>query len=144
MSNGSAQNRISLDKAKKMTRKFREQRERITIPGHTGDIIPICETFDRSGFDALLAQPGCTAVRIYYAMDEDLGLHAVIVGVDAENRDILPTATSSPTSLAATTEGTPGTASEEEPATGEEETGLILDEGLRCPPSCPPASDLNP
>jgi hypothetical protein len=134
MSNGtSSKHRIPLDKAKKMTRFFRDHRGQNNIPGQLGTIVPISETFDRAGFDALLAQPGCVGLRIYYGMDDNLGLHAIIVGVDAQNRDILPTSTTTSAMTSTTTEGGVST----------EETGIILDEGLRCPPSCPPASDLN-
>lgn len=147
MSNGTQnKNRIPLDKAKKMTKFFRDHRGQNNIPGQLGTIVPICETFDREGFDALLAQPGCVGVRIYYGMDDTLGLHAIIVGVDAQNRDILPTSTTTSTSTtttmtATTTESDPTTTTEGTTTT--DETGIILDDGFRCPPSCPPPSDLN-
>jgi hypothetical protein len=139
MSNGTSQNhRIPLDKAKKMTRFYRDHRGQNNIPGQLGNIVPICETFDRAGFDALLAQPGCVGVRIYYGMDDVLGLHAIIVGVDAQNRDILPAATTSTTSSSSTLSTTTTT-----DGVTTEETGIILDEGIRCPPTCPPPSDMN-
>lgn len=145
MSNGTqTKHRIPLDKAKKMTKFFRDHRGQNNIPGQLGTIVPICETFDRAGFDALLAQPGCVGVRIYYGMDDTLGLHAIIVGVDAENRDILPAGTTT-TTLSTTTMSTATT----EPTTTDggttsgDETGIILDEGIRCPPTCPPPSELN-
>lgn len=139
MSNGTqSKHRIPLDKAKKMTKFFRDHRGQNNIPGQLGTIVPISETFDRAGFDALLAQPGCVGVRIYYGMDDTLGLHAIIVGVDAQNRDILPAATTSSTTTTLTTATTT-----ESDLTSEEETGIILDDGFRCPPSCPPPSDLN-
>lgn len=142
MSNGTTQNhRIPLDKAKKMTKFFRDHRGQNNIPGQLGTIVPISETFDRAGFDALLAQPGCVGVRIYYGMDDTLGLHAIIVGVDAQNRDILPTGTT--TTSRTTTSSELGATTTTEGGTTEEETGIILDDGLRCPPTCPPASDLN-
>lgn len=135
MSNRTTQNhRISLQKARQLTQKFREVREKISIPGQAGiDLFPVSETFSREGFDALLAQPGCTSVRIYYGLD-DQGLHAVIVGVDANNRDILAPLTIS-------TNSTTADISETTTTTGDE---IILDEGIRCPPSCPTTSNLTP
>ena len=142
MSNGTSQNhRIPLDKAKKMTRFFRDHRGQNNIPGQLGNIVPISETFDRAGFDALLAQPGCVGVRIYYGMDDALGLHAIIVGVDAQNRDILPAGTTTTSTSSSTTLGATTTTTEDGVTT--DETGVILDDGFRCPPSCPPPSDLN-
>lgn len=126
--------RIPLDKAKKMTRFLRDHRGQKNLPGQLGDIIPICETFDRADFDALLAQPGCTGVRIYYGMDDALGLHAVIVGVDAQDRDMLPTTTTTSTGTGPMVTATETTTTED---------FIILDDGIRCPPQCPPPSDLN-
>lgn len=147
MSNGTQnKNRIPLDKAKKMTRFFRDHRGQNNIPGQLGTIVPISETFDREGFDALLAQPGCVGVRIYYGMDDTLGLHAIIVGVDAQNRDILPagtTTTTSTTTLSAATLESTTTTGEDTGESTSDETGIILDEGIRCPPTCPPPSELN-
>jgi hypothetical protein len=78
-------------------------------------------------------------VRIYYGMDDTLGLHAIIVGVDAQNRDILPAATTSTTLSSSTL----STATTTEDGVTTDETGIILDEGIRCPPTCPPPSDMN-
>jgi hypothetical protein len=58
-------------------------------------------------------------VRIYYGMDETLSVHAILVGVDQNGNDILPIA-----------------------ATGDEEEGIIVEEGRICPPHC--ATDPSP
>lgn len=141
MSNGTTQNhRITLEKARKMTRTFRDHRGQNIIPGQIGDMIPISETFDRAAIDALLAQPGCVSLRIYYGLDDNMKLHAVMVGVDANGRDILPIDPSVTMMGAAGTTSGPSAATTTSPT---DETGIILDEGIRCPPQCPPATDLN-
>ena len=55
-------------------------------------------------------------------MDEQLRIHAIIVGVNEKNEDM----------IASLTSGT-------DVMTGEE----IIEEGNRCPPFCPPPSILN-
>jgi hypothetical protein len=111
--------RISLDTAIKMTTLYRAQRNRILgLEYQNRDLLPLSETFDRSAFDRLLAQPNCAAVRMYYGMDENLQVHAVVVGVNANDQDILPT-----------------------PDAPEAE---ILDVSKLCPPLCPVTSLLNP
>ena len=87
-----APHRISLDAAIKMTTLYRAQRDVILgVQWQGKDLLPLSETFDRTAFDRLLAQPGCAAVRIYYGMDETLQVRAVVVGVNAKDEDILPT-----------------------------------------------------
>jgi len=117
---------ISLTQAKAMTATYRTNRETILLPQNQGkDILPLSETFNRGAFEQLLATPGCAGVRIYYGMDADLKLHAVIVSVNESNEDLLPDST---------TQSTAGAADEP----------VIIDEGQRCPPICPEKkSDLN-
>lgn len=116
---------ITLAEAVEMTSRYRAQRESILIPVMQGrGILPVCETIDRAQVDSLLAQPGCTKIRIYYGMYADQTVHAVLVGVDATDADILP-----PTSLSATNT---------DPVDGD-----IINQGYRCPPICPPESELN-
>jgi len=120
---------ITLSRAIQMTTLFRENREEILGEAFRGkNILPYSETFDRAAFDALLAQPGCVSIRIYYGMDEDLKVHVISVGVDENNVDLLPSS---------------GTiyrlaSLEEEP------TDAIVEVGKRCPEDCPPPSPLNP
>jgi hypothetical protein len=114
---------IPLDKAAEMTRRFREQKESIlALPFRTQDIFTICETFDRSAFDAVLQKEGCKGLRIYYGMDDLLKIHAIIVGVNEKDEDM----------IASLTSGT-------DVMTGDE----IIEVGNRCPPFCPPPSSLN-
>jgi hypothetical protein len=113
-----APHRISLDTAIKMTTLYRAQRNTILgLEWQGKDLLPLSETFDRTAFDRLLAQPGCTAVRIYYGMNEALQVRAVVVGVTANGQDILPT-----------------------PDAPDAE---ILDVTKVCPPHCPLGSPLN-
>ncbi len=118
--------RISLAKAIQMTALYRQQKDAILKSEYAGkDILPISETYNREAFDALLAQPGCIAVRIYQSMDEALRLHSIVVGVNSQNEDILP--------------NTDATLS-----INEEDGGIILEEAQRCPPLCKPTPPLNP
>lgn len=111
---------ISLDAAKVMTARFRQQCEAILKTEYQGQsILPICETYDRAAFDQVLSKTSCAGIRIYYGMDDQLKLHAIIVGVNAENEDILPSS-----SLTSTDED-------------------IIDNGNRCPDICPVSSPLN-
>ncbi len=106
---------ISLSTAEDMTEKYRLNREDILkTQFQNQNILPLSETFDRSAFEALLDKSGCVGLRIYYGMDNDSKIHAIIVAVDENNEDIL-------------------TDSEDD----------IVDNGNRCPDLCPPSSPLN-
>src|SRR6476469_6051178 len=84
-------NLISLNEAISLTRRYRDNKKKILAPDYQDrDVLAICETFDRSAFDLLLATPGCTGVRVYYGMSSEDQVKAVIVGVNAQNDDILP------------------------------------------------------
>ncbi|HEU5051885.1 MAG TPA: hypothetical protein VFT78_02165 [Hanamia sp.] len=114
---------IPLEQAKTMTSLYRGEMNNILAAPYQGKgILPVCETFDRAAFDTLLAETGCTAVRIYYGMSDDLKVHAVVVGVNSNNEDILPAAGNT---------------------LGTEEDPVILEEATRCPDDCPPDSPIN-
>ena len=66
-------------------------------------------------FNQILAQPGCVGIRIYFAYDDNGAQQKVLVGVDASGKNIWD--------LNATEPG---------------EGGLVADEGVWCPPICPP------
>ena len=111
-------NLISLNEAISLTKRYRENKRQILAEEYRDmDVLAIAETYDREAFDKLLATPGCTGVRVYYGMSADTQVKAVIVAVNAQNDDILPTN-----------------------AAGDV---VILDQSWRCPPSCPAASPLN-
>jgi hypothetical protein len=114
---------ITLDDAKKMIKKFKDEKDTIVKDEFKGQhLVPVCESFDRAPFDALLRREDCKGVRIYYGMkDGGKRVHAIIVGFDADGKDILPIA---------------GIATDDlDP--------LIIEESLPCPTYCPPPSDLN-
>lgn len=106
-----------------MTTRFRSNKNTVLATAYQNqDVIPNCETFDKESIESVLQQDGCTGFRIYYGMDENLKIHAILVGVNDNGADILPVENS---------------LLEEDP------TGVILEEGQRCPPYCPPTSPLN-
>ena len=108
---------ISLQNAAAMTADYRSNRETILAAGYKNqNILCVCETFDRGVFDDVLAQTGCVGLRIYYGMDSSKQVHAIIVGVNSSNEDMI---------------------------SSQSDTNLIIEEGRRCPFDCPPASDLN-
>ena len=105
---------ISLQQAIDLTTRYRANQ-----PANA----PICETFEIAAINHLAAVTGCAYLRIYYGMKEDMNIYAVLVAVNADNEDILPSQTgSSPQD-----DGDP----------------VILEDGFRCPPDCPPKSPLN-
>jgi hypothetical protein len=112
---------IPLQQAVEMTSRYRGRRDNVLDPAYRGkNILCICETFDRSEFDTILAKPGCTGLRIYYGMDASDKVHAIIVGVNAQNEDMI---------LSAAARG------------GDNDD--VIEEGRRCPEDCPPESILN-
>lgn len=116
------QHSISLADAKKMTKKFRDDKDKIIKDEFKGQhLIPVCESFDRAAFDALLRREDCKGIRIYYGMKDTPHIHAIIVGFDENGKDILPQA-------GAVMDSTDPT---------------IIENGQACPTYCPPSSDLN-
>src|SRR4051812_4847343 len=85
---------ISLAEAQTMTSTFRAERNSILEKDYRDrNILPICETYDRAPFDSLLALGNCAAIRIYFGMNADSQVRAIIVAVDANDEDILPNGT---------------------------------------------------
>lgn len=115
---------ITPGQAKKLTKNFRGKRERMVRDEFRGPkTLPLCETFDRAAFEALLAQPGCQSIRIYLGMDEGHEVKLIAVGVNEKGQDILPDASRT--------------------ADFSADSGVIVEEGQRCPENCPEASYLN-
>ena len=118
---GSNANFISLNTAIDMTSRYRSDKESILALSYQNqNILPNSETFNRNAFDVLLALDACAALRIYYGMDANSKVHAIIVPVNSSNQDILPFSN-------ALSISNPG----------------IVEEGQRCPDLCPPSSSLN-
>ena len=115
-------NIISVTDAAIMTARCSAQKENILAPARQNEgIVPTCETFTKAAFESLLSISGCTAVRIYSAMDADLKIRFVICGVNSNNEDIIIADTSS----------------------SEEPIPSVVENGSRCPDYCPPDSPLN-
>jgi hypothetical protein len=116
-------NPIPLQHGINMTALYRIEKEEILLPEYREkNVLAISETFSRKSIEDLLAKEGCEKMRIYYGMDSELKVHAILVAVNANDEDILPTP-----SL---------TLTEEEP--------YLWDKARRCPDDCPPVSPLNP
>ena len=116
-------NFISLQQAIALTTTYRNERENILADAQKGkDILPLSETFDRASFEALLAETDATFIRVYLGMDSDQKIRLIVVAADSENVDILP--------------------AEDDAENTDGDTG-ILEDGIRCPPNCPPTSPLN-
>ena len=106
---------IPLHDAIDMTTLYRQYKEIILATSYKNlNILPKCETFDRADLDDILKQDDCTGIRVYYSMGSDYKVHAVIVGVNSHDEDIL--------------------------SSGAEK---ILENARRCPTNCPPVSSLN-
>jgi len=71
--------RISLDAAAQLTRRYREGAGK--SPQKAG-------AFHADQVGKLLSQPGCVALRIYYGTDEKGEGAFVLVGMDADDRDM--------------------------------------------------------
>ena len=113
---------ISLQEGIDMTTLYRAEKENILkTQFQNQNILPLSESFERAPFDTVLAKSGCEGVRIYYGMDENLKIHAIIVGTDEEGNDMIP----------------------EESSNLTEEDDDIMERGNRCPDLCPPESPLN-
>jgi hypothetical protein len=112
---------ISVAAAATMTARCRSEKEDILTTGNRNSgVIPICETFSRSALDAILSDTNCTKVRIYTAMDTDLKLRFVIVGVNEDDEDIFLSDTANESVIPS-----------------------VIENGIRCPDDCPVSSSLN-
>jgi hypothetical protein len=117
-------NPISLQKGIEMTTLYRNEQENILAEEFRGkNILARSETFDRKSVEELLAKTGCEKMRIYYGMDSELKVHAILVAVNDKNEDILPTAVNENV---------------------RDDAYYLWEDAKRCPPECPPDSPLNP
>lgn len=113
---------ITLQQAIQMTTEYRTNREKMLEPSYQGKgTMPTCETFDKDLVEKVINQDGCVGLRIYFGMDGDDLVDVILVGVDGDDKDMLPPS-----------------------ASATEENENILENGIRCPVVCPPKSDLNP
>lgn len=84
--------------------------------------LPVCETFDRAAFDIILGDTDCTGVRIYLGMDTNSKVRLVVVGVNSSDEDIMIPA---------------------EHSLNPNDFDCVVEDGTRCPTTCPPPSALN-
>lgn len=114
---------ISLETAVEMTQRYRAEKQSLLVDPTDETILPVCETFSRDAVLNLLNTAGAAAFRIYYGMTVNQNIHAILVAVAQNGSDILP----APPSITANTEDDP----------------TLLEDGQRCPYTCPPESPLN-
>ncbi len=127
-STGPGPHQITLERAIEMTTLYRSNRTTIVQTEFEKDsILAICETFDKEAFRWFLDNPDCKSIRIYYGMSANLQVHAIVVGADVEDKDMLPA-----TGL-----------KEEKASAAADDDDPILEEAGRCPEDCPPPSALN-
>ncbi|MBA4168434.1 MAG: hypothetical protein H0X41_12980 [Chitinophagaceae bacterium] len=105
---------ITLQEAINMTKMYRDNKDTIVKPEYT-NLLPLSETFDKAAFEELTSETGCTSIRCYLGMDENLVVRLIFVGVTDKDEDILP-----PTAGAS-----------------------IMENGEHCPPLCPGGGPLN-
>ncbi len=123
--------RISLQTAKTYVKYYKKYKSAILATGTTSDeTLPNCETFNATAVRELLNQVGCDGFRIYFGMDTTKKVRLVLVGVDKYGKDITYSATSAKSITAmASSMAAPGEA-------------IFLEDGQRCPHSCPPPSEI--
>lgn len=120
---------ITLEKARKMIAHFHEKKQHLIHENFKDvQVLNHCETFDRAAFDKLLASPGCVGVRIHYGLDDNHRLHAILVGVDENDNDILPNLSEDGVMQADSGSG----------------GGVIVEDGKICPPTCSTGTTLQP
>lgn len=111
---------ISLNDAADMTTRFRNNKSTVLNSSYSS-VLCDSETFNIEDVRTLLETSGAAGMRIYYGMDENYNVHAIMVAVDEEGNDILPEENSSITT----------------------DPIVIIEQGIRCPPTCPDSSPLN-
>ncbi len=100
-------NFITLEQAKLYTKKYRDQLKEMLTSEYQG-ALSYCETFDADAVRTLLDQMGCVGFRVYYGLNNDNQVCAIMVGVNDKNEDIL---------------------------NGDD--SIILDNSKKCPDNCP-------
>lgn len=98
---------ITLQEAKSLTQRYRNIKDAITTEAYR-NCLSIGETFDADAIQMILNQPGCAGFRAYFGMNEENKICLVLVGVDANNEDIL----------------------------NGNENSVIVEKGKTCPPFC--------
>ncbi|HEU0064351.1 MAG TPA: hypothetical protein VFQ58_04940 [Flavisolibacter sp.] len=124
---------ITVETAKKMIATHKNQKDQIVKDDFKGkNLLPVSETFDRVAIDRLLSSPQCAGLRIYYGMDDNNRQHAILVAVNTNDEDILPS--SQQMNVIATSSATDTISSDP----------VIVENGKLCPPVCSSPSPINP
>ncbi|MEO1053204.1 MAG: hypothetical protein AAFX87_21405 [Bacteroidota bacterium] len=112
--NGTEGKPIDLRKAKRWTKRYREQcRE-------NGEKNPIkAHFFGCDIINDILAEEGCKGIRIYYGLNDDGEKQLLLVGAKADHNNILPSEVG----------GKDGA------------SGIIADDSATCPTVCPEGDD---
>jgi hypothetical protein len=84
------------------------------------EILITSETFNGDVITAITQVTGFAGFRIYYGMSPDLKVHAMLLATDINGNDLLP---SDPNVKFA-------------PSTAKGGTGVLGEDGQRCPPGC--------
>ncbi|WP_188556856.1 hypothetical protein [Hymenobacter glacieicola] len=120
---------FTLDQASDWTRRYRDQHTD-RIKGHH---------FSRATLEAILAQPNCAGIRLYYGRDEQNERRLILVGTDGEDQDLLATASS--------LESIPDELMVSSSAPAESSLDSVastqIEIGTPCPPSCSISNPLN-
>ena len=104
-----------------MKQAYADNKNSILQPPFQGsEFLCISELFNIDAINTLAAVDACAGMRIYYGMDPEKKVHAMMVAVGQDGRDILPDAQAAKFAAASGTKPP------------------IVEEGQRCPPSCPP------
>ena len=149
---GLGSHEISQADAEAMTARYRQQRPNNYF---------ICETFDAEAIRLLLDQDSACSLRIYLGMREDEEVVAILVAADKQGKDIVvyPPETQNSSTQNGPHEGHgghggpghggPGNGGPGNGGPGHgnppgtRDSGIILEDGDRCPIKCPPPSPLN-
>lgn len=114
---------ISVTSAATLTSNFRSQKESMLIDGMRGSgTLPVCETFSKSTLDIIFSNTNCVALRIYLGMDSYSKVRLILAGVNSSNEDIVISSTD---------------------ASNDTGVDCVVENGARCPSTCPPSSSLN-
>jgi hypothetical protein len=112
-------NLMPLADGKVMVKTYLENKSKV----FTGNItLPNTETYDSDAFLALLNQPDCVKIRIYYGMNEENVICAIFVGVDSNGNEITIKSQGNSSSLNADDE-------------------YVIEVSTKCPPFCPPENN---
>ena len=113
---------ITLAQFMQMKQAYADNKNSILQPPFQGDdVLCISELFNITAINAISSVAGCAGMRITYGMDAGKQVHAMMVAVDSNGIDILPSDKNA--KFAAMDSGT---------------NPPVVQEGQRCPPLCPP------